>query len=116
MTGYTYLVSPYTHADPVVRHARYMQAVNATAALMDQGRVMFSPIAHTHNIEFYGFIEPKSGAFSKAQDEPLLRHAENVVVLTIPGWQESSGVQWEIGLASELGLPVEYISPEQVGL
>jgi hypothetical protein len=83
---------------------------------MAQGHVIFSPIAHSHNIEVLGMAEHQSGAFWKAQDEPLLRRASKMLVLKLDGWEESHGIAWEIETARECGIPVEYLDPADAGL
>ncbi len=115
-SGYTYLASPYTHASSVVRHDRYLRTVRASAALMAQGYVIFSPIAHSHNIELLGMATPQSGAFWKAQDEPLLRRASQMIVLKLDGWEESLGIKWEIDTANAIGIPVKYLDPAEAAL
>ncbi len=114
--GYNYLASPYSSPAPAVRHLRYTQAVRAAAFLMRQGHVVFSPIAHSHNIEMMGLPEPQSGHFWQQQDEPLLAKASRLLVLTLPGWLDSKGIEWEIELAESMDLPVAYIAPESVGI
>ena len=104
--GYEYLASPYTHPDANIRAARYRSVVAATAYLMLEGRVIFSPIAHSHNIELC-MSDQQSGSFWKRQDMPLLLNASRLVVLTLDGWKESSGLKWEIETAKEIGIPVE---------
>ena len=104
--GYEYLASPYTHPDANIRAARYRSVVAATAYLMLEGRVIFSPIAHSHNIELCMSAQ-QSGSFWKRQDMPLLLNASRLVVLTLDGWKESSGLKWEIETAKEIGIPVE---------
>ena len=49
-----YLASPYTHHDPEVRLERYRAVCRAAAGLIRQGRVVFSPIAHSHAITEHG--------------------------------------------------------------
>lgn len=41
----------------------------------------------------------------------LLQRCDRLIVMTFPGWQESTGVQDEIRLAKELGLDITYINP-----
>ena len=114
--GYNYLASPYSSPAPAVRHLRYTQAVRAAAFLMRQGHVVFSPIAHSHNIEMMGLPEPQSGHFWQQQDEPMLMTASRLLVLMLPGWSESKGIEWERRLAEKLGMPVSFIQPSKVGL
>ena len=47
---HVYLASPYSHARPEVMEWRYRQAVRAAAACMSPTTVVFSPIAHSHEI------------------------------------------------------------------
>jgi hypothetical protein len=56
-----YLCSPYTHPDPAVREARYEAACRTAAHLMRSGKIVFSPIAHSHGIAQYGL--PKDWSF-----------------------------------------------------
>jgi hypothetical protein len=49
-----YLASPYSHPDAEVRERRFDAACRAAAALICQGKTIFSPIAHSHAICRYG--------------------------------------------------------------
>ena len=109
--SYLYLASPYSHPDLMVRQERYTEACRAAARLMLAGRIIFSPIAHSHPIERY-MPAVQDGEFWQAQDIPLLRHAEGLIVLMLDGWLQSSGIRWEIAEAERLGMPVEYLDPE----
>lgn len=110
MSGYVYLASPYTHPDAGVKEQRYMAAVKAAAKLMRGGRCVFAPIPHSHEID-KTFTTPMPLEFWKKQDIAILQHAEELAVLMLPGWEESAGVQWEIGLAKSLNIPVTYMEP-----
>src|SRR3990167_9554132 len=113
-SGYIYLASPYTHADPWVKLARYQDACRAAAVLMKRGHVVFSPIAHSHAVETVGLDRVYSGEFWRHQDIPLLRHADKLIVLTLYGWLQSAGVAWEIELARELDIEVGFMGPEEL--
>jgi len=107
--SFTYLASPYTHHDPVVREQRFLEATRAAARLMLREPI-FSPISHSHPIDAH-FHQPASGEFWKAQDVPILRHAARLKVLMLPNWEASSGIAWEIEMARQLRIPIEYIEP-----
>jgi len=113
--GYIYLASPYTHPEKEVRRLRFDIACAAAAHLMRSGRVVFSPIAHSHPIHFHG-LDGMDHGFWMRQDGPLLDAADSVVVLMLPGWDTSAGVAWEIDRAIEAGKPVEYLRPEDAGI
>ncbi len=104
-----YLASPYTHKDEEVMTFRYGKALKASARLINLGFLVFSPIVHchpiaiTHNLKRdYDFWQDYSTSF-------LLNWAEAVAVLLLPGALNSKGVQAEITIAQETGLPVYYI-------
>jgi len=109
-----YLASPYTHSDLRVRERRFQEACRVSAALLRAGVVVFSPIAHSHPIANYGL--PTSWNFWERVDREYLARCDLLAVLTIPGWRESTGVQAEIGIAKELGLPIVYVNPVKVEL
>ena len=108
--SFTYLASPYTHADPAVREGRFRAACLVASKMMLVGEVTFSPIAHSHPIEVESGVV-SDGEFWKRQDEPYLMACTKLAVLMIPGWKESRGVQHEIDVATKRGIPIEYIQP-----
>jgi hypothetical protein len=120
MSGFCYVASPYTpigqqSAEDAyrIREERFQIACRAAAMIMRRGLVPFSPIAHGHPIET--FFETREGwEFWKGQNEPFLQACERLIVLTIPGWQLSTGVGHEIAEAARRGIPIEYVSPESL--
>lgn len=72
-----------------------------------EGKVVFSPIAHTHHVADY--MEEKyrmDFALWMKADLPILRHAKELHVLMLDGWQRSRGVTREIEYADHVGIPV----------
>jgi nucleoside 2-deoxyribosyltransferase len=105
-----YLASPYSHPDPAVREQRFRAACQAAVALLHAGRVVFSPIAHSHPLAQHGL--PGNWHFWERYDRAFLERCDEVVVLMLDGWQESVGVREEIRIARELRKPVRYLAPE----
>jgi len=105
-----YLCSPYTHPDGAVRQARFEAACRAAATLIRQGKIVFSPIAHSHAICRYGL--PLDWRFWRRHDLALLALCDEVVVLKLDGWQQSVGVRAEIAAARTLGKPVEFLAAD----
>ncbi len=101
-----YLASPYSDIDPDVREERYQAACRKAAALMREGGLVFSPIVHSHPLTFHGL--PGDWGYWEQYDRRQLEHCDEVVVLALPGWKESKGVQAEIAIAKDLGKPVRY--------
>lgn len=103
-----YLACPYTHKDHAVMVARF-EAVNRVAAkLMGEGKYIFSPISHTHPIAEAGTL-PRGWDYWEGYDRRILSCCDRLIVLKLPGWEISTGVQAEIKIAQEIGLPIEYI-------
>ncbi len=109
-----YLASPYSHPNPSVREARFQAACEAAAALVRAGRIVFAPIVHSHPIAQHGL--PTDWSYWERGDRRFLEVSDEVVVLTLPGWRESRGVQAEIQIAGELRKPVTYLAPPRGSL
>jgi hypothetical protein len=104
-----YLCSPYTCADPAIRESRFEAACRAAAELTRQGKTVFAPVVHSHAIAKYGL--PLEWRYWEIHDRRFLQACEEVIVLTLPGWQDSVGVNAEIAIARELGKPVTFLKP-----
>ena len=103
-----YLACPYSHKLYYWRNLRFQAVNRAAARLMADGILVFSPISHTHPIAEAGGL-PKDWAFWERYDRAILACCAKVIVLRMPGWEESKGVQAEILIAEEMGIPVEYM-------
>lgn len=108
MKPLTYLACPYTHAEPAVRQQRFEAANKAAGVLTERGLVVFSPISHSHPIALAHTL-PTHWEFWEAIDRAYLSVCRELYVLAIDGWRESRGVQAEIGIAADFGLPVWFI-------
>ena len=102
-----YLAVPYSHADATVRQQRFDAACRAAAALIRQGKVVFSPVSHGHAICCCGV--PSDWQFWQRHDRHFLDVCDEVVVLMLDGWRQSIGVQAEIAIAQELGKPITFL-------
>jgi hypothetical protein len=109
--GIIYLASPYTHSDPVVRQARFEAACVANGKLMALGYYVYSPIAHCHSVAEKCDL-PTDWAYWQGFDRAMIGACCKLIVLTLDGWDRSTGVAAEIAIAGELGIPVEYLDPE----
>ena len=106
--GYIYLASPYSHALAEVREQRFQEALRASAWLMNKGEIVFSPIAHSHPIAVNHSL-PLGWEFWERMDTVFVARSSGVIVLTIEGWDTSKGVQAEIAIAKQAGLPVRLL-------
>jgi hypothetical protein len=102
-----YLASPYSSPDQLVRLGRFNHVCRHAAKMMAGGGVVFSPIAHTHPIAEQGHLPTGWGYWEKV-DRAFLAACTEMVVLRLPGWEQSKGVAAELKIAQEMGLPVRY--------
>ena len=106
-----YICSPYSHPNPLIREARFRAVCRFAARMMREGKVVLSPIAHSHNIALAGSL-PGDWEFWRPFGVAWLAACSSVIVLRLEGWNESIGVQEEIRLSIEAGKPVTYVDPE----
>lgn len=103
-----YLASPYSHPDPDVRADRAARVATVAARLFCSGAKVYCPIAAWHWVALEHDL-PKHWVTWRALDFEFLRHATELFVLKLDGWEESVGVSAEIDLAEHMEIPVTYI-------
>lgn len=110
-----YLATPYSHPNPVVRQHRFEQACRAAARWQQKGQLVFSPIAHSHSLTEYEEL-PQGWDFWRDWCLATLGRCDRLWVLQLDGWEQSRGVQAEIQIALERGIPIKYKDPGVIGL
>lgn len=107
-----YLASPYSHPDPDVVDARYVKTLIVAAGLMRKRRWVFSPIVHCHQMMTL-LSMPSDFEYWREYNYHMLIRADDLMVLTLPGWTNSRGVQAELDWwANNRTRPAEKISGE----
>lgn len=101
-----YLASPYSDPDPLIRKARYEAACDRTTRMLQDGALVYSPIAHSHALAERGL--PGDWFFWADHNRAMLKRCDALVVLTLPGWERSEGVRAEIEIARTLPIAVRY--------
>jgi len=104
-----YLAIPYSHEDVLISKYRFEVVNKITAALIREGRIIFSPISHCHPLTDYGL--PGSWEYWQKYAYEFLSVVKKLIVIKLDGWEKSLGVQGEIKIAKKLGLTIEYIDP-----
>jgi len=108
-----YLACPYSHPKRAVRFERFEAANIASAMLMAwREELVFSPMSHSHpSCEVYGAAQPQKGSWDYWErfDRAILSLCRKLYVLPLAGWKESRGVQAEIVIAGQMGIPVEIL-------
>ena len=105
-----YLASPYSHVSGDIRQERYEAVCMAASKILKQGHIVFSPIAHSHNIHVVGGL-PGGWDFWEKIDTAFIEWCDEFWVLMLPGWQDSRGIQAELSIAGRLGKAIRYLEP-----
>jgi hypothetical protein len=108
-----YLACPYTHPDAAVRTARLNAATEAAAKLIEQGRVVFSPITMTHPIDVVlaGHESTLGSDFWVGFDEAFTEMCGEMIILRLEGWSESKGIARERAFFAARGRPISFVDP-----
>lgn len=112
LPGHIYLGSAYSKYE-AGHDAASRVAADAAARLMAAGLCIFAPIPHGHTITLAGDL-PKDWTFWKKQCDPMIAAASAIIVLTMHGWQESVGLQYEISEFARHGKPILHASPSDL--
>lgn len=107
-----YLASPYSHPNPAIKQERATQVIKASVDLFKRGFIVFSPIGYNCHWETYDL--PGDWSVWEEFDKAFIDRCDSVVVLNIPGWDQSVGVQAEIEHAKLTGKPVIFLTPDQI--
>ena len=107
-----YVSCPYSHPDPEVRASRVDAATRLAAKLFLEGHIVFSPLTMTHPMTRW-LPEWFAGNFEiwMRLDFYFLAQCDTLVVLRMPGWEESVGVAAEIRQAAEAGKTIVFVDP-----
>lgn len=108
-----YLAQPYTAAHPATSRAYADAGAAAYAWLINHGHAVYWPIGPA-KLFAPAAVQPPSGWYS--YDIAILRRCDALLVLTLPGWEHSYGVNLEIMVAQSMERPVAYIEPSSVGV
>ena len=106
---FVYIATPYSkYAEGI--EAAWRDASIASARLIERGVRVYCPIAHTHPIAVHGGIDPYAHTIWLPVDKPFMDLAGAIVVVMMPGWQESYGIKHEIDVFMAAEKPVFYLS------
>lgn len=70
---------------------------------------LFSPIAHSHPISVFGDLTQTDHTLWMRVDYPMMRAAMGLIIVEMPGWKDSIGVQEEIGFFEKQEKPVKSV-------
>ena len=116
---FIYLAHAYRHKDRAVEDDRIKKSAQVAGSLILYGKNngvdinVLAPVLHNSTIYRTNDFSPEEMTHVfKTFDFFMLAKADIAVVLTLPGWRESVGVQEEIKFCQEKGIPVRYMNYE----
>ena len=104
-----YIASPYTSKEEEVMQDRYEVVCEFCSMMALRGYCIISPIAHWHPIAVSHNL-PKSDNWWRKLDEDLLRKSDELWVLKLSRWKQSTGVRREILFARDNGIQISYFN------
>lgn len=107
----TYLGMPFSHPDPNVVEQRMDVFWQAMGHWVKEGFNMISPMS-LHPMFEKVLDLPTDWGYWEDYATLLLQKCDRLMIVAMPGWDISTGVQGEIDLAVEIGIPVLFIDPQ----
>ena len=104
-----YLACAYTHDNPNTVAERVENARKAMAHLINKGQHVYCPIVQFHEVAL-NYNLPGDFIFWQKLNFDMIDRCDEVVVLTLDGWQDSIGVNGEIDYAERNHKPVTYMA------
>jgi hypothetical protein len=112
-----YLACPYSDPKMEVRVARFEASAHAAAHLIHEGLFVYSPITMTHPIDVVMADEGETmgSEYWCDFDEAFMRVCSEMVILALPGWDQSRGIKREAEFFSAASKRVRYMIPDPDG-
>jgi Domain of unknown function (DUF1937). len=107
-----YIACPYTDESSVVQGQRYVESRRAAAKLMAAGIAVYNPLAQTVTAIAAG-LDLTHEKYLKLDTEVLSRCSE-MIVLLLPGWENSVGVHREMEVAAKLQKRVTLVPEKRI--
>jgi uncharacterized protein DUF1937 len=108
-----YLATPYSRFH-LGLEAAFIEASQIAAKLLVAGIKIYSPIAHTHPIAFYGGLDMLDLSIWLPFDEAMMERADILIVAHMQGWDESTGVKHEIEFFEREKKPIFDLDPSNM--
>jgi len=106
--SYWYLATPYSKYSLGTEEA-FKEAARVAGKLIQAGVKLFCPITHSHPIATYSGLKLDDYDIWLPADRPFMDLAQGILVVKMPGWDQSYGVGHEIEVFRAAGKPVRYL-------
>lgn len=111
--SFWYLATPYSKYPGGIEDA-FRAACRFTGKLIERGIPVYSPIAHTHPVAIHSKMDPFDHSIWLPADEPMMRAAHGLIVMTMEGWDTSKGIAHEIAEFGSSGKVIVYLEPSEL--
>jgi hypothetical protein len=108
--GMLYLATPYSKYPGGIEEA-FEKAAKATAALIEVGVIVYSPIVHSHPAAIHGNIDPHNHEIWLPFNEAMMKRSDALVVVKMFTWESSFGIAEEIKFFTAAKKPIHYFDP-----
>jgi len=105
-----YLGLPYTDKNKFILNFRAEISNLIAVELMKQGRIIFAPISSWHPMAMK-YDLPIDFEYWSRLDEEFIKVSKRLLIIQLPGWDTSKGVNLETEIANHYNIPIEYINP-----
>ena len=110
MEDLVYVAAPYNDPNPDVVNERMKRLTKQVAQMMSSGMHVFCPNIYLHPIAQIGELSTR-WEYWESYCRAVLGRCQKMIVLMFEDWKLSTGVEFEIKIAEEEGIPVEYVMP-----
>lgn len=91
-----FLACPYSHADANVVEDRFKKCNTVAATIVESGHVVFSQVSMSHPINLALSGRTSAGTLWAPIDAFFMEGLDELIVVDLPGWEQSGGIQREI--------------------
>ena len=107
-----YFASPYSHRFRIVRwwRTRCIRRIMAIVMKAQKEIIPFSPVGATHDLN--GLLP--GYAWVEEYDKYLLQRFDAMIVVQLPGWKASKGIQDELDFCRQHGKLYAFATPSDI--
>ena len=107
-----YFASPYSHRFWIIRwwRTRSIRRIIARVLKEQDEIIPFTPVGATHDLN--GLLP--NFAWVEAYDKYFLLRFNAMIVVQLPGWEKSKGIQEELKICRQHGIPYAYAQPNEI--
>jgi hypothetical protein len=98
--SYWYVGSPYSKYAAGLEQA-WIDVCKEVARYIQAGVPVYSPIAFCHPVAIHSGLDPLDHKIWLPADRPMMDAAHGLIVLKMDGWEDSTGLKYEIRVFSD---------------